>query len=373
VFALVLFALVAGLVAAVFGGEAARADPEQHVWVHYDYMVGANGESYAPDPAGIQIVVDSFKRHGVILHIDPQHTAIPLHSVIVFDAPGNSVYSFDPACTGPDAVGFSALKAKYFHPTSDHPWHYVIFGKYVQIDSFADEIACYQHHDFPLHSYDFGNTGYAELLGYNFVVTLGQFYDYRNDFAACNFVDFETLALLPCWPVPDYEWATMFMHELGHNLGLYHGGYGSPAGGGLVFTDNNKPNYVSVMNYAYSNQEPIVTSSTTSPSGYWYRVDYSDETLPPLDEHNLDETAGIGPTLHPTDYILWCCQFNGFAPANGPIDWNQNGTATDTHVSGDINNDGQLTVLKGFNDWDEVHQYLATEDNHPKQTQGATP
>jgi hypothetical protein len=160
------------LVAAVFGGEAARADPEQHVWVHYDYMVGANGESYAPDPAGIQIVVDSFKRHGVILHIDPQHTAIPLHSVIVFDAPGNSVYSFDPACTGPDAVGFSALKAQYFHPTSDHPWHYVIFGKYVQIDSFADEIACYQHHDFPLHSYDFGNTGYAELLGYNFVVTL---------------------------------------------------------------------------------------------------------------------------------------------------------------------------------------------------------
>jgi hypothetical protein len=165
----------------------------------------------------------------------------------------------------------------------------------------------------------------------------------------------------------------MSMHELGHNLGLYHGGSGTPAPGGGYFTDNSKPNYVSVMNYSYSTQEPIVTSSTTSPSGYWYRVDYSDETLPPLDEHNLDETVGIGPTLHPTDYIYWCCQYNGFAPANGPIDWNTNGTATDTGVSADLNNDGSLSVLKGFNDWDEVHQYLADEDTHPKQTPVGTP
>jgi hypothetical protein len=120
-FGLAFFVLVAVTGAALSGGEAARADPVQHVWVHYDYMVGPDGESYAPDPAGIQIVVDSFKRHGVILHIDPEHTAIPLHSVIVFDAPGNPFYSFDPACTGRDAVGFSALKAQYFQPTSDHP------------------------------------------------------------------------------------------------------------------------------------------------------------------------------------------------------------------------------------------------------------
>lgn len=360
------------LVAAALLGRAgaARADPVQHVWVHYDYMVGPDGESYAPDPAGIQIVVDSFRRHGVILHVDPQHTAIPLHSVIVFDAPGNRVYSFDPACTGPDAVGFSALKAQYFHPASDHPWHYVIFGKYVQVDSFEHLLNCYADHDFPRGYYQVGTTGYSELPGYDFVVTFGQFYDFAET-QGC-FVDFRTLAVLPCWPVPDYEWATMFMHELGHNLGLFHGGYGTGCCGSY-FTDNNKPNYVSVMNYAYSTQEPIVTSSASSPSGYWYRVDYSDETLPPLDEHNLDETAGIGPTLHPNDYILWCCQFNGFAPANGPIDWNQNGTATDTHLSGDINNDGQLTVLKGFDDWAEVHQYLADEDMHPKQSQVGTP
>ena len=370
--ALLSAALLVSTVAAALltGTSTAHADPVQHVWVHYDYMVGPNGESYAPDPAGIQIVVDSFKRHGVILHIDPQHTAIPLHSVIVFDAPGNPYYSFDPACTGPDAVAFSALKAQYFHPTSDHPWHYVIFAKYVQVGSAEDFGSCLANHDFPGFAYQLGNTGYSEVPGYNFVVTPGQFYD--NDHPGC-FGDFQTGAVLPCWPLPDYEWATLFMHELGHNLGLFHGGYGTPCTSSGFCTDNYKPNYVSVMNYAYSSQDPIVTTSTTTGTGYWYRVDYSDETLPPLDEHNLDETAGIGPTLHPTAYIYWCCQFQGFALAGGPLDWNTNGTATDTGVSADLNNDGFLSTLKGFDDWAEVHQYLADEDKHPKHTEVATP
>jgi hypothetical protein len=362
----------AGLVAIGFGRESARADAVQHVWVHYDYMVSPDGESFAPDPAGIQIVVDSFKRHGVILHIDPQHTAIPLHSVIVLDEPGVQ-YSFDPACTGPDAVGFSALKQQYFHPTSDHPWHYVIFGKYVQVDSEDNLLTCFRNKDFSRFAYDFGNTGYAQLPGYNFVVTFGQFYDNAN-LPGC-FGDFQTGALLPCWPVPDYEWATMFMHELGHNLGLYHGGSGTPCCDGLNRTDNYKPNYVSVMNYLYSTQSPIVTTSSTTASGLWYRVDYSDETLAPLDERNLDETAGVGPTLHPNDYIQWCCPglLFGVGLASGPLDWNNDGTATDAGVAADLNNDGQLTTLKGFDDWAEVHQYLAVEDNHPKQTQIATP
>ena len=369
-----LLAMLA-VVALHFGGGVARADPVfQHVWVHYDYMVGPNGESYAPDPAGIQIVVDAFRRHGVILHIDPQHNAIPLHSVIVFDAPGNPFYSFDPACTGPDAVGFSALKAQYFHPTSDHPWHYVIFGKYVQVDNYWNLRNCWANHDFPPFAYQVGNTGYAELPGYDFVVTFGQFYD-NADITGC-FGDFQTGASLNCWPVPDYEWATMFMHELGHNLGLYHGGYGRPVSNGGFITDNYKPNYVSVMNFLYSSQSPILTSSTTTASGYWYRVDYSDETLAPLDERNLDETAGTGPTLHPTDYIAWFVQFTGnaaMALAGGPIDWNNNGTATDTDFSEDLNQDTDLSILRGFNDWAEVHQYLASEDEHPKHSSLASP
>jgi hypothetical protein len=53
------------------------------------------------------MVVDAFRAHGVTLHVDPQHTAIPVRRVIVPDWP--SEYSAapgfdDPSCTGPDAV-----------------------------------------------------------------------------------------------------------------------------------------------------------------------------------------------------------------------------------------------------------------------------
>jgi hypothetical protein len=248
----------------------------------------------------------------------------------------------------------------------------VIFGKYMQVDSYDNLTTCIARHDLPP-SLGFGGPeikGYAELPGYDFVVTFGWFHDNATN-PHCSFFDFQTGGNLPCWPAPDYEWATIFMHELGHNLGLFHGGDGTGCCGEYQ-TDDMKPNYVSIMNDLYSNGTPIITASTTTGSGYFYRVDYSDETLASLDERNLDEVAGVGPTLHPTDYISWCCQLSGFASASGPIDWNGNGVATDTGLAGDLNNDGSLSVLTGFNDWAEVHEYLADEDQHPKHAELAT-
>src|SRR6516164_3192380 len=101
------------------------------VWVHYDYMAGydstiATNVNFAPPPEAIHMVVDSFRKHGVILHIDPQHNVIPYHEVVIPD--------WDPAwqqvstnCTGNDAVSFMALKAAYFTPKDNRPWHYAIF------------------------------------------------------------------------------------------------------------------------------------------------------------------------------------------------------------------------------------------------------
>jgi hypothetical protein len=39
---------------------------------------------------------------------------------------------------------------------------------------------------------------------------------------------------------------------------------------------------------------------------------------------------------------------------------------TDNHLAIDLNNDGARWVLTGFDDWAEVHQFLADEDKHPK-------
>lgn len=71
-----------------------------------------------------------------------------------------------------------------------------------------------------------------------------------------------------------------FMHELGHNLGLYHGG---------TATDPNcKPNYLSVMNYLY--QLPILDTK-------WF-LDYSQSAINPLyNGPTKQETAGSSQPL----------------------------------------------------------------------------
>ena len=78
---------------------------------------------------------------------------------------------------------------------------------------------------------------------------------------------------------PERE-AAAFMHELGHNLGLRHGG-----GDGT----NGKPNYPSIMNY-------VLAYKYTWSSSFW-RLDYSRFGPPALNhlvESALNETAGIG-------------------------------------------------------------------------------
>src|SRR5439155_3460 len=69
-------------------------------------------------------------------------------------------------------------------------------------------------------------------------------------------------------------WAGTFMHELGHTLGLRHGG-----------GDNNncKPNYLSVMSYTRQFKNLI----TDRP------LDYSRQELPTLNKANLTEGNGI--------------------------------------------------------------------------------
>jgi hypothetical protein len=181
-----------------------------------------------------------------------------------------------------------------------------------------------------------GSSGRAEAPGNDFVISLG---------AAFNQVG-----------TADTQ-AGAFMHELGHTLGLRHGGTDSI---------NCKPNYLSVMSYAFN------FGLLPAP-----RFDYSRRALPDLDEGSLDETVGIQddalisafgppanldgidqPTAAPdgdiTDDLL-------HAPGVGPIDWNNNGGSNDTGVSADINNleftdcessPGQ--TLRGASDWDRL-------------------
>src|SRR5215475_12276689 len=77
-----------GTAVLVGGLDPARADSMQHVWLHYDYMVASDGRSDAPNPAAIELAVEVFATHGIQLHIDPQHTAIPETEFVIFKGEG---------------------------------------------------------------------------------------------------------------------------------------------------------------------------------------------------------------------------------------------------------------------------------------------
>jgi hypothetical protein len=163
------------------------------------------------------------------------------------------------------------------------------------------------------------------------------------------------------------------MHELGHNLGLHHGG---------DVDTNLKPNYLSVMNYAFHiGIRRSDTVGSTVPDFALRHLDYSEQVLPTggntpgaLDETNLNEPAGLGSGTADITIVLNCGAPSRVAPSTGPVDWNGDGTANDLHAQAIVNrfypcdpadpvNPGPDTMLHGFDDWSYLHSTLAASAN----------
>jgi hypothetical protein len=140
-----------------------------------------------------------------------------------------------------------------------------------------------------------------------------------------------------------------FMHELGHNLGLHHGGD----------EDRNfKPNYLSVMSYSFQNDGLIIFGAAGT-------LDYSRFTLAALDENNLNEFAGLDTTTgDDTPIVNYGTIYFGTTPtlphilipafASANVDWDIDQTI-EASVRVDIDMSRDITVLRpSQNDWEHL-------------------
>jgi hypothetical protein len=142
------------------------------------------------------------------------------------------------------------------------------------------------------------------------------------------------------------EKAGTLMHELGHALGLHHGGRDDVQW---------KPNYLSVMNYSFQMNGLWI-------SGRQGNFDYSRFILG-APEATLDEKGGLTSELELARYgtLYYCCATcktpnaertnTVFVATN--VDWNCD-TNFGTSVSTDVNRDKGVSELKGANDWENI-------------------
>jgi hypothetical protein len=274
-----------------------------------------------PRRAALDKVVAAFAKRGIAVH---------------FDAGNLFAASFDPqnhnlGGGGPvpfsKAVGFSRsdeaipslydIKSVHMAGARRALFYYMLFGWSQNADGSG------------------GPSGLGEVSGNDSMITLGGFNLGVNNSLQRNLLT-------------NYQAATM-MHELGHNLGLRHGGGDSR---------NLKPNYLSVMNYLYS---PVGLPTLGASEGDRYDLyhdcslysvlqlqrpptgdvdafvlDYSDGTSADLDERSVSESDGLG------------------RPKSGAVDFNCNMKIDGSNYSQDLNADKSLEVLTDHDDWSSL-------------------
>ncbi len=165
------------------------------------------------------------------------------------------------------------------------------------------------------------------------------------------------------------------LQELGHHLGLGHGGGGAAAGdsgGQVIYGEDYKPNYLSVMNSAYAWGVFVDTVD-----GLVRVPTLSDISIGELDEKSLDEPTGmdfslkafgdslrVGPTHALEEDVITGLQIRHTCPGQvrwrfvpGAIDWNCNGGSQDSGVEVDLNGGGEnsgISTLESRTDWDNL-------------------
>ena len=296
----------AGLDLFAMGARTSQPD----IFVEVDYM-NTTDMGVMPQRGALDKVVAAFDKQGIRLHFDVGTRFSNTFSPNTYNLGGGEpVVPFSQgiafSSTDDGHANFYEIKAQKMDITRRQLFHYAVFAYSQQMDGEASSV------------------GEAEVGGNDLYVTLGGL-----GYSAAVSANFQAGAL---------------MHELGHNLGLRHGGENEV---------NDKPNYLSVMNYLYTltgigpttgqgagdryglsrhsvgTYGDLVDSPTNNPGSFV--IDYSDGSSASLNERNLDENNGLGRGA------TW-------------VDFNDDGTRQNS-LEFDLNDDGEFDVLEDHDDW----------------------
>lgn len=311
-----------GLDLYAMGARRGRRD----VFVEIDYMQGTDPAT-RPRQEALKKIENVFAAKGIALHFDSGNLYSDVFDPARFNLGGGNAMEFA-SCIQLDSVGSSAragcasymgYKLANFDVRRRLAFHYALFGNSLNIDGSA------------------GSSGTAELNGNDIIVALGGYGFTTDPGTGLNMlINMQ---------------ASTLMHELGHNLGLRHGGNENT---------NYKPNHYSIMNYLYQFAGLSATPDSVhaaeryylingfkgktfcglvenSPCGDNFIMDYSNGAGSDLDETRLSEAANIG---------------RG-AVAGAYADWDDNNAMTAGVFALNINPlDGAAkTVLKDYNEW----------------------
>jgi hypothetical protein len=255
-------------------------------YLEYDWLLG-----HEPNVQAISNVVNSFTSNQINLHVQKdENTNKHWNLVQVVPMDGSQT----PPNTNPE---FNEIKRFYFGTPADklnanyltakrQAFHYALFGHQIESDPTL--------------------SGLAEMPGNDMFIAMGSF-----GTPTIN------------------QTAGTFMHELGHNLGLNHGGLYTMTGSGI----DCKPNYLSVM--SFSRMTPDLLDSIGMGNGW--ALTYSN-TQSTLNESSLVEGDPLGlavgqTIIHGND----AGTAMGVPVTSSGIDWDGNGGPVPSAPSMDAN------------------------------------
>lgn len=313
----------AGLDLFTMGARSGKRD----IFIEVDYM-NSTDPGVIPRSESLQKVADAFAAQGIHVHFDAGTQFSADFALASFNlGQGSNQVPYEPCvtfdsttCTAntTDRRNLWDWKDVHFDLRRRAIFHYLLFGNSQLTLGGA------------------GSSGIAEYPGNDLLLTMGNW-------------SFTATVGAPLNQLVNMQ-ASTIMHELGHNLGLGHGGSENL---------NYKPNYWSVMNYTYQ-----LTGLDANPSGVnayqrWRRArGDSTPTLCTLD----NSPCGL-----PSQFVMSYSNGSSIALKEGSLseadnvgrnstsgayaDWNLDSVMTSATYSKDLNGDGTLSTLSDFNDW----------------------